>query len=289
MKPTIKVEHVSHSFNKKEILSDINLTFQKGKIYALLGRNGVGKSTLINIISSRIIPKQGRVLINDEDINKSFNALSNLFCISDVEYFSPRQNLKKTLKFANSFYENFNIEQAYEYAKKFEIDIDQKFINLSTGQKSIFKIIIGLCVDVDFVIFDEPILGLDASYRDLFYQLLMQNYLAKENTFIISTHIIEEIANIVEEVIIINDKKILLHQTTEEMLEHGYSVSGIAEQVDVFCSGKNVLDSEMLGNLKISYVLGKRPQNGENLTISNIDLQKLFVKLTAKEVDNEFE
>ena len=134
------------------------------------------------------------------------------------------------------------------------------------------------------MIFDEPVLGLDANHRELFYDLLLQDYENNERTIIVATHLIEEVANIIEEVVLIDHGQIILQDTVENLLETGYSVSGIAQEVDRYCSGKNVIGYDELGGMKIAYVLDEKtsfPQNS-SLHFSSVNLQKLFVKLTEK-------
>lgn len=136
------------------------------------------------------------------------------------------------------------------------------------------------------MIFDEPVLGLDANHRELFYELLLKDYETNERTIILATHLIEEVANIIEEVILIDKGKVLLQDNVGSLLETGYSVSGLAHEVDTYCTGKNVIGYDELGNLKIAYVLGEKtplPNTG-NLSLSAMNLQKLFVKLTEKVV-----
>ena len=134
------------------------------------------------------------------------------------------------------------------------------------------------------MIFDEPVLGLDANHRELFYHLLLKEFENNERTLIIATHLIEEVSNIIEEVVFIDSGKILLQESVESLLEKGYSVSGIASEVDRYCEGKNVIGYDELGGLKIAYVLGEKIALpvGSNLQISAMNLQKLFVKMTEK-------
>ena len=141
-----------------------------------------------------------------------------------------------------------------------------------------------LSLNVPYVIFDEPVLGLDANHRELFYDLLLKDYENSERTIIIATHLIEEVANIIEEVVLIDKGKVLLQDNVSSLLETGYSVSGLAHEVDAYCADKNVIGYDELGNLKIAYVMGEKtplPKMG-NLSFSTMNLQKLFVKLTEK-------
>ena len=177
----------------------------------------------------------------------------------------------------------------YENAVSNYRETEKKFKALSKGYQSIFKLTIALALNVPYVIFDEPVLGLDANHRELFYDLLLKEFQENERTLIIATHLIEEVANIIEEVVLIDNGRVLLQESTEELLETGYCVSGFAKDVDVYCRDKNVIGEDELGSLKLAYILGERtavPQ-GSSLQITAMNLQKLFVKLTEKAVTGE--
>ena len=204
-----------------------------------------------------------------------------IFCMSEADLYDKDLKIKEHFKWIDRFYD---LNKALTIAEKFELDINKKFRSLSKGYQSIFKLTAALSLNVPYVIFDEPVLGLDANHRELFYDLLLQDYENNERTIIVATHLIEEVANIIEEVVLIDHGQIILQDTVENLLETGYSVSGIAQEVDRYCSGKNVIGYDELGGMKIAYVLDEKtsfPQNS-SLHFSSVNLQKLFVKLTEK-------
>ncbi len=133
------------------------------------------------------------------------------------------------------------------------------------------------------VIFDEPVLGLDAYHRDLFYKLLLKSYADRPRTFIISTHLIEEVSSIIENVIIIDKGSIIRNESCEKLLKTGYTATGSVSNIDKFIAGKNVIDTNTIGNLKSAYILDNEipPKNLDNIEITKLDLQKLFIKLTV--------
>lgn len=261
-----------------------HFSFDYGKIYGFLGRNGAGKSTLINIIANRIFADSGEILIDDIPAKENMKIHDKIFCMSEADLYNDSLKVKDHFKWIDRFYADFDKEKAFEIAKKFNLDTNKKFKALSKGYQSIFKLTVALSLNVPYVIFDEPVLGLDANHRELFYNLLLKDYETNERTIIIATHLIEEVANIIEEVILIDKGKVLLQDNVASLLETGYSVSGLANEVDTYCADKNVIGYDELGNLKIAYVLGEKtplPNTG-NLSLSTMNLQKLFVKLTEK-------
>lgn len=280
----IEIKNVSKRYKDVTALEDVSLTFEFGKIYGFLGRNGAGKSTLINILANRIFADQGEISIDDLPGKENMEIHEKLYCMSEADLYDAGFKIRELFKWTARFYDGFDLEKAFRIAEKFNLDTDKKFKALSKGYQSIFKLTVALSLDVPYVVFDEPVLGLDANHRELFYELLLEEYGNNQKTIIIATHLIEEVANIIEEVVLIDEGRILLQEPVETLMERGYCVSGVAEQVDQYCSGKNVIGCEELGNLKMTYVLGEREElpPGSNLQISNMNLQKLFVKLTEK-------
>ncbi len=280
----IRIHDVTKKYGNVTALDHVSLSFEYGKIYGFLGRNGAGKSTLINIIANRIFADSGEVLIDGIPAKENMRVHEKIFCMSEADLYDTSLKVKEHFKWIGRFYDSFDIEKAFRIAEKFELDTNRKFKALSKGYQSIFKLTAALALEVPYVIFDEPVLGLDANHRELFYELLLKDYEQNERTIVIATHLIEEVANLIEEVVLIDRGKVLVQENVGTLLESGYSVTGLAEEVDAYCNGKNVIGSDEAGSLKAAYVLGDRtplPRNS-HLQISAMNLQKLFVKLTEK-------
>lgn len=280
----IQIKNITKKYNDLTALDNVSFSFEFGKIYGLLGRNGAGKSTLINIIANRIFSDNGMILVDGIPTKENMQVHEKIFCMSEADLYDKDLKIKEHFKWIDRFYDCFDLNKALTIAKKFDLDINKKFRSLSKGYQSIFKLTAALSLNVPYVIFDEPVLGLDANHRELFYELLLQDYENNERTIIIATHLIEEVTNIIEEVVLIDHGKIILQDTVENLLETGYSVSGIAQEVDHYCLDKNVIGYDELGGMKIAYVLDEKtstPQNS-SLQFSSMNLQKLFIKLTEK-------
>ena len=276
----IQIKNITKRYKGVTALDDVSLSFEFGKIYGFLGRNGAGKSTLINIIANRIFADQGEVLIDGIPAKENMGVHEKIFCMSEADLYDRDLKVKEHFKWTNRFYSDFDLEKALALSRKFDLDVNKRFKALSKGYQSIFKLIVALSINVPYVIFDEPVLGLDANHRELFYSLLLKELENNERTLILATHLIEEVSNIIEEVVLIDKGKILLQKTVEELLETGYSVSGLAQEVDRYCDGRNVIGYDELGNLKVAYVLGEKaalPQNS-NLQIAAMNLQKTICK-----------
>ena len=269
----IRVDHVSKSFGKAKALDDVSLSFEHGKIHALLGRNGAGKSTLLGLIANRLVPTSGRIFVDGEPAADNARALAKLYCMNDKKMYPENLRLDNLFKEMGRFYEGFDRTAAAGFAEAFGLDLRKKIGSLSTGYRSIYQLVVGLSLDVD------------ANHRELFYKLLLDDYLEKQRTVIIATHLIEEVANLVEQVTIVDRGRVLLASSAEELRASGYSVSGRTADVAAYCAGMEVLDVEELGGLSVAYVQGKpdAARLNERLDVAPLNLQKLFVKLTEKE------
>lgn len=278
----IEIQEVSKSFGSVRALENVSLSFLSGKIYGLLGRNGAGKSTLLNIVSNRIFADSGRVLVDGEPAAENDRAQGKIYLMSEKSYYPESMKVKDAFRWAGNFYGGFDSGKAQVLAEQFGLNVKQKTSKLSTGYSSIFKIILALCLEVPYVFLDEPVLGLDANHREMFYKLLLEAYAENPRTFVISTHLIEEVSGLIEEVAIIKNGAVIRDCSCEELLSAGYTVSGSADAVDAFAAGKQVIGTDALGSFKNVYILGKidPAQLPAGLEISPLDLQKLFIQLT---------
>ena len=283
---TIEIQNVSKSYGKTVALKNVTATIADGKIYGLLGRNGAGKTTLLNIVTNRIFADQGQVWIDGEPALENDRAQAKIFYMTEMTLYPKEMRVRDVFKLTQGFYPQFNQEYAVALSDRFKLEIHQKIGRLSTGYLSIFKLILTLASNAPLIIFDEPVLGLDANHRDLFYKELLALYNESPRTVILSTHLIEEAAGMLEEVIIIKEGQILITQPVEELLQLAYTVSGSQESVDRFAAGKKVIREEALGSFKAATIYQKR--NGKDqadltrlgLELSPARLQELIINLT---------
>ncbi|MDV3428213.1 MAG: ABC transporter ATP-binding protein [Bacillota bacterium] len=278
----IEVKNVTKNFGNICALKNVSLKFEENKIYGLLGRNGAGKSTLLNIITDRIFAGSGEVTVDGESVRENDKQLGKIYLMNEKDFYPESMKICDIFKWTREFYPDFDTKYANSLAEKFELNTKKKVKELSTGYSSIFKIITALSVNVPYILLDEPVLGLDANNRDLFYKTLIENYAENPKTIVISTHLIEEAANVIENIVIIKKGEILKNESCEELLSKGYTVSGTASAVDSFIEGRDVIGCDSLGGLKTAYIWGRIDKSivPENLEITNLDLQKLFIKLT---------
>lgn len=276
---------------KKDVLKGVDLTIEAGKIYGLIGRNGVGKTTLLSIMTAQNTLNAGTVEYNGDPVWENSNALANICFsreISQTTIFGPNTTkVREYLRIASYYYPNWDKEYAAKLVEEFGINVKKPMHKLNKGALSLVTIVVGLASGAPITILDEPVAGLDVVMRDKFYDLVIDDYTRTNRTFIISTHIIEEASKPLEEVIILNNGVIECKQNTEELIESFKYVSGIDTEVDEAVSGLKIMHTESFGRSKNVCV---RLENGQKIeengsvsvSVSPVPLQKIFVYLTSE-------
>ena len=280
----IELKNVSKSFGGVKALSGVSVSFGGGKIYGLLGSNGAGKTTMLNIITNRLYADSGEVLIDGERAPGRDRALGKVYMMAEQNLFPDSMKVKGALKITADFIPSFDLELAMELAEKFGLPMNKKVKALSTGYSSIIRLVLALSAGTPYVIFDEPVLGLDAQHRDMFYRLLMEHCGGGGQTVILSTHLIQEAAPLIEHAVIIKGGKILRDASAEELTGAAHTVSGPAGLVDGYIAGRQVLNTTAIGGLKTACVEGEPDARvPAGLEVSAMGLQDYFISLMNEE------
>lgn len=283
----IETRNLTMKYGHTLALDQVNLKLEGNKIYGLLGRNGAGKTTLLNLMTNKIFPTRGEVLLGGVNIQENAPALNRIFYMTEQALYPSSLRITEIFKWTREFYPSFDLDYAQKLATKFELNTRKKVRELSTGYSSIFKGILTLASNAEILLFDEPILGLDAHHRDLLYREILAHYIENPKLIIISTHLIDEVADMLEEGIIIEKGRILLQQSVESILASAYTVSGPIAAVDQYLVGKNRVSEQILQNFK-SVIVFKEERDlalakSLNLELGTVELQKLFIGLTGTE------
>lgn len=278
------IKNVTKRFGSFVALKDVSLTVEENKIYGLLGRNGAGKSTLLNLITNKLFPEAGEITLSGRSVLENDEAQRKIYCMSEQDLYPEKMKVREVFKWSADFYPNFDLEYANGLAEKFKLPMNKTVKSLSTGYGSIYKIIIALACQAPIILLDEPVLGLDAYHRDLFYKELLINYSENPKTIVISTHLIEEASDLIEKVVILKAGSVILDEDTEEILAKGYTVSGPEKMVEQYIADKEVIGVDSLGGLMSAYILGRvnKQELPSGLECSKLDLQKMFIQLTNK-------
>jgi len=275
------VEKVTKRFGNVNALRDVSVHFDPNKVYGLLGSNSAGKSTLLNVIAGRIFANEGAVRMDGVPVPENDSALRNIFLMSETNLYPGNMKIHRALKWTAKFYPDFDEAYANRLAAEFKIDPNKKIKSLSTGTRTIFKIIAALASNAAYLLLDEPTLGLDAENREIFYQAIIRKCTENPCTIIIATHLIEEASVIFDHVVIVKDGRIIRDESCEELLRKGREITGSASAVEQFIQDKTVLGVESFGGQKTAYCLGEFNSLSvpEGLRVSGMNLQKLFIRM----------
>lgn len=230
MSELIEIHDLTKVYEKKKTaLEHLNLTIGRGRIIGLLGPNGSGKTTLIKLISGLLAPTQGEILINGNQPGAVTKA--QISYLPDRTYLSSGMKVKDLVAFFADFYKDFRIERARELLADLRIDEEARLKTLSKGTKEKVQLIMVMSRQAQLYLLDEPIAGVDPAARDYILRTIITNY--NENaTVLISTHLISDVENILDEVIFIRNGRILFQDTVEAIRERkGKSVDAYFREV----------------------------------------------------------
>ncbi|MDP4120060.1 MAG: ABC transporter ATP-binding protein [Bacillota bacterium] len=274
----IELSDVTMNYGKHMALDHMNLQLEPNKIYGLLGRNGAGKTTMLNILASKVFQTSGKAKVFGSASYENINILKKICLIEEKGFYSSHITVARALKLASGLYPNWDKKYADELLRLFELNPKKRFKQLSRGMESSLGLIIGLASRAPLTIFDEPSLGLDAVIRERFYDAVIEDFQKYPRTIIISTHLIDEVSRLFENVIIVDRGKILLQSDTMELKEKAYYISGKEDAVKACAEGTIILDEERFGSTFIYSVYSRNGLKCQNdVEIQSIPLQKLFV------------
>lgn len=213
----IKIENLSKFYKKFQALQDISLSLKKGRIIGLLGKNGAGKSTLMRCILG-FLKFEGKITINNEKINHLDSEIfNNVAFIPDVNELDNRLTVKQVIEFISEVHSKWNQDMANRLIKISNLPMDKKVGKLSKGMKTKLYLLITLSLDVDILMLDEPTIGLDIAFRKEFFNTIIGEFFNENKLILISTHQIEEIESLLQEIIIIDKGNLVLHKDLETL------------------------------------------------------------------------
>ena len=267
-------ENIVKTYSGKEVLQDVSLELQPGKIYGLIGRNGAGKTTLLSILAAQNPATRGSVTLDGAPVWENRRSLEKL-CFSrelnaNAESGLAAMKAKEYLRIASTYYEGWDKALEERLVQLFELNTKKKMGKMSKGMLSMVTIIVALCSKAPYTFLDEPV----------------EEYTESGRTFVVSTHIIEEAADLLEEVIILHQGKVLLSGETQSFVDSACHVSGKAEEVDAAVAGLEVRHVETMGRSKGVTVFlepGQKIDESRDVSVQPVSLQRAFVALCGEE------
>lgn len=284
--PAVQVSGLTKRFGSFTAIDDVSLRIEPGRIHGLLGRNGAGKTTLMQLITGQDFATRGDIRVFGEKPTENAHVLQNICFIKESQRYPEDFQPKHVLRSAPWFFENWDADLADQLVEEFRLPLNRRIKKLSRGQLSAVGVIVGLASRAPLTFFDEPYLGLDAVARQLFYDRLLEDFAEHPRTVVLSTHLIDEVANLLEHVVVIDQGRILMDEDAETLRTSATTVVGPRGAVDAFVRSREVLHRDGLGGLSSVTVAGLGPADrseaaAAGLELAPVSLQQLIVRKTG--------
>lgn len=243
----IECSRLSKSYERTKAINNLSFSIEEYKITGLIGRNGAGKTTLLKIIAGLLHKTSGEIRVFLEEPFNNLKVSANIIFIDDNLAFPKSFCLGDILETAGAFYANWDMALARGLLEYFALHPKQFHENLSKGMRSTFNVILGISSRCPLTIFDEPTVGMDGAVRKDFYRALLKDYVQNPRTIILSSHLLNEIENILEDILLIDKGEKCLHMPITYLKELAIGLRGKKEIVDELTKDTETYHQETLG------------------------------------------
>ncbi|MFC5470581.1 ABC transporter ATP-binding protein [Cohnella suwonensis] len=291
MNAIVELEGLTKAYGKTKAVDGVSLKLEEGKIYGLLGRNGAGKTTIMHMITAQLFPTAGKVRVFGQEPYENANVLNRICFIKESQKYPDTFRVVDVLNVSKLFFPNWDAAFAGRLAEEFRLPLKRKVKKLSRGMLSSVGIIVGLASRAPLTFFDEPYLGLDAVARSLFYNRLLEDYAEHPRTIVLSTHLIDEVSQLLEHVIVVDRGRVLLDEEADALRGRASAIAGSLQKLDSFVEGREVIHREPFGGLGTATVMGELGERDRRkaaelgLEITPVSLQQMIVQLTQAKAD----
>lgn len=282
----IETDNLVKCFKDKRALNSLMLEIPENCIVGLVGRNGAGKTTLMKTLAGHLRPDSGTVRVFGGKPFDNLKVLSDILFMDDERY-PDSVNLALLFNLTSFYYPDFDIRRADRLLDYFDISQKMKIKKLSKGTKTLFSLVLAVCSRAPLTMLDEPSLGLDAAHRKEFATLLLNDYASHPRTIIISSHLITELENLMERVVLIDRGKLVFHKTVEEVQGFAVCLSGHKDLLEPRSARWEVLTREEMGNHLTLGVVNRFNERelsdlkAMNIAISPMSIQDVCINLTS--------
>ncbi len=285
MTNVIEVSGLTKRFGSLAAVNDVNFSVRENTIYGLLGRNGAGKTTLMQLLTGQDFATSGQIRVFGESPVENAHVLQRISFIKESQRYPDDFRAKHVFRSAPWFFANWDAEYAERLIEEFRLPLNTRIKKLSRGQLSSIGVIVGLASRAPLTFFDEPYLGLDAVARQIFYDRLLEDYATHPRTVILSTHLIDEVANLLEHVLVIDHGRMIIDQNADDLRGTATAVVGTSKAVEAFVAGREILQRDGIGGLASITVAGLTPADraaatAAGLELSPVSLQQLIIRST---------
>lgn len=233
--PILEIKNLIKKYHTKNVIDNISLNVDSGKIVGLLGPNGSGKTTLIKLLAGSLTATSGDILIDNKEIGIETKAIVSF--LPDRPYFANWMKVHDILAFFADFYRDFSMKKAMEMLKLLNIGVNDRIKTMSKGTKEKLNLVLVMSRAARLYLLDEPIAGVDPAARDYILRTIISNY-SEDSSVIITTHHIADVEKILDDVIFLNEGKIELNSAVEDLREErGKSVDEIFRETYICLGG----------------------------------------------------
>jgi len=292
MTPTISATALGRRYRDQVALDNVSLTVEPDSITGLLGRNGAGKTTLMRIVTGQEFPTAGDVRVFGEVPAENDAVLRRMVFVREEQTY-PDLRVGHVIRVASWFYPNWSEELAQQLLADFELPLRRRIKKLSRGMRSAVGIVIGLAARAELTLFDEPYAGLDAVARQQFYDRLLADFAEHPRTVVLSTHLIDEAADLLEHVVMLDRGRVVLDAAADDVRGTAMTVSGPAAVVDEFVEGRAIWHRQRLGSRASVTVAGPLDVAAQarartlRLSLEPLSLQQLLVHASGISADEK--
>ena len=286
MTPVIEVQNLTKRYRDTVAVDDVSFTIEKDVIYGLLGRNGAGKTTVMSMLTAQNFATSGQIRVFGEHPYENARVLRRMCFVRESQKYPDDALPKHAFGTARLFFPNWDQDLADRLIDELQLPLKKTIKKLSRGQLSAVGVIIGLASRAEITFFDEPYLGLDAVARQIFYDRLIEDYTEHPRTVILSSHLIDEVSNLLERVLVIDRGRIVMDEETDAVRDRAANIVGDSAAVDAFVAGREVIHRESLGRVSSVTILGAlTAEDRQRLASAGLDaapvsLQQLIVRTT---------
>ena len=284
MTQIITAKNVSKRIGNQQILSNIDLSIESGKIVGLIGPNGAGKTTLLKgILGLSTLDGELTVLGLNPQKNR-VNLLEQVSFIADTAVLPGWMTVKQMIDYVAGVHPRFSREKCLGFLQNSKVEQKKLVSTLSKGMVVQLHLALIMAIDSKLLVLDEPTLGLDIIYRKQFYASLLNDYYDAQKTILITTHQVEEIEEVLTDLIFINDGKIILNESMEEVARQFIELDVTLEQKDAALAESPLDYRSTLGGFRMIYQNKSIEQLSSIGKIRKPDLADIFVAKIKSQV-----
>jgi ABC-2 type transport system ATP-binding protein len=286
----VRANGLTKRYGSFTAVDGVDFALEENRIYGLLGRNGAGKTTIMQILTGQLFADAGELEVFGREPAEHADVLRRMCFIAESQRYPESFKASHVFKAAPWFFEHWDAAFAEQLISDFRLPLNRYIKKLSRGQLSAVGVIVGLASRAPLTFFDEPYLGLDAVARHIFYDRLLEDYAEHPRTIVLSTHLIDEVANLLEHVILIDQGRILFDRDADELRGSATTVAGPRAAVESFVADRPVIGREGLGGLASATIDGRLDQGDRiqaaelGLELAPVSLQQLIIHLTGADL-----